>query len=306
MAEDLIKRRLAAIVVADVVGYSRLMEADEAGTFAALKERRKGVLEPVVKAHGGRIVKVMGDGVLVEFGSAVSAVQGALKLQKKMAEVNEGLPEARRIVLRIGINLGDVIGEGSDIYGENVNTAARLESRAEPGGICVSYSVYEQAAKKIECLFEELGERHLKNIEAPVRAYFVRPAAPESTPAAIASQRPSIAVLPFDNISGDPAQEYFSDGITEDISTELSRFRELIVIARNSSFTFKGKTVDIKEVGRKLGVRFAVEGSVRRAGNRVRVSAQLIETSSGNHLWADRYDRNIEDIFAVQDGCRVT
>jgi len=301
MANERVQRRLAAIMVADVVGYSRLMGADEAGTLATLKNRRKAVLEPVVRSYGGRIVKIMGDGALVEFGSAVNAVRSAVELQNKMADANEGVADERRIMLRIGINLGDVISAGSDIYGEGVNIATRLEALAEPGGICLSRSVYEQVAKKIEGEFEELGERQLKNIDEPVRAYFLRPAPRRLKRSVIPSEKPSIAVLPFDNLSGDPAQEYFSDGITEDIITELSRFRELVVIARNSSFTFKGKAVDVKEVGRKLEVRFIVEGSVRRAGNRVRVSAQLIDTTAGDHLWAERYDRNIEDIFAVQD-----
>ncbi|WP_192355664.1 adenylate/guanylate cyclase domain-containing protein [Mesorhizobium mediterraneum] len=301
MAEERIRRRLAAIMVADVVGYARLMEADEAGTLAALKDRRKTVLEPVVRSHGGRIVKLMGDGVLVEFGSAVDAVSSALELQAKMAEANDDLADERRIALRIGINLGDVIGDGADVYGEGVNIAARLEALAQPGSVCVSQNVYEQVARKVDGAFEPLGERQLKNIETPVRAYLVRPAlVPPSKPAAT-SEKPSIAVLPFDNMSGDPAQDYFSDGITEDIITELSRFRELMVIARNSSFAFRGKSLDAKEAGHRLGADFIVEGSVRRAGKRVRVSAQLIEVASGKHRWAERYDRNIEDIFAVQD-----
>jgi adenylate cyclase len=291
MAEDRIHRRLAAIMFADVVGYSRMMEGDEAGTLAALKERRKTVLEPVVRAYGGRIVKLMGDGVLVEFASAVNAVGCAVELQGKMAGANNSAALERRIALRIGINLGDVIGEGSDIYGAGVNIAARLESLAEPGGVCVSHNVREQVANKVDGVFDE----------APVRAYLLRPSTGGSKQAETGSEKPSIAVLPFDNLSGDAAQEYFSDGITEDIMTELSRFRELIVIARNSSFTLKGKAVETKEAGRKLGARYLLEGSVRKAGSRFRVTAQLIEAASGNHLWGERYDNDMEDIFAVQD-----
>jgi adenylate cyclase len=300
MAEERIRRRLAAIMVADVVGYARLMEADEAGTLAELKDRRKTILEPVVRSHGGRIVKLMGDGVLVEFGSAVDAVRSALELQVRMADANGEVADERQITLRIGINLGDVIGDGADVYGEGVNIAARLESLAQPGSVCVSQNVYEQVARKVDGAFEPLGERQLKNIETPVRAYLVRPTLVPPGKLATRSEKPSIAVLPFDNMSGDPAQDYFSDGITEDIITELSRFRELMVIARNSSFAFRGKALDAKDVGHRLGADFIVEGSVRRAANRVRV-AQLVETSSGKHRWAERYDRNIEDIFAVQD-----
>lgn len=301
MAEERLHRRLAAIMIADVVGYSRMMEADEAGTLAALKERRETVLEPAVTAHDGRIVKLMGDGVLVEFGSVVNAVQCAIDLQERMAEANSGMADECRIVLRIGINLGDVIGEGSDIYGGGINIAARLESLAEPGGICVSHNVREQISNKVAAGFEGLGEVQLKNIEAPVRAYLLRLPAGEATRPETPSEKPSIAVLPFDNMSGDPSQEYFSDGISEDIITELSRFRELMVIARNSSFTFKGKAVEVKEAGRKLGARYVLQGSVRKAGTRFRISAQLIEVASGNHLWAERYDNDIEDIFVVQD-----
>ena len=301
MSEERIRRRLAAIMVADVVGYARLMEADEAGTLAALKDRRRNVLEPIVRSHGGRIVKLMGDGVLVEFVSAVDAVGSALELQARMADANDDVADERRIMLRIGINLGDVIGEGTDVYGEGVNIAARLESLAEPGSICMSQNVYEQVAKKVNGTFEPLGDRQLKNIEAPVRAYLVRPAVVEPSKPAVTSDKPSIAVLPFDNMSGDPVQDYFSDGITEDIITELSRFREIMVIARNSSFALRGKALDAKEVGHRLGADFIVEGSTRRAGNRVRVTAQLIDVSSGKHHWAERYDRNVEDIFAVQD-----
>ncbi len=297
------ERRLAAILVADVVGFSRLMEADEAGTLAALRERRTMILEPVVKEHRGRIVKLMGDGALIEHASAVNAVAAAIELQKRMAAANEGVAEERRIVLRIGINLGDVIGEGSDIYGEGVNVAARLETLAEPGGICVSGKVYQEVSGKTSALFEDMGEQSLKNISAPVRAYRLRqgmrPAA--AAPIRKESTKPAVAVLPFDNMSGDPDQEYFSDGITEDIITAISRFRSLFVIARNSSFAFRGQQLTVPEIAKRLGVDYVLEGSVRRAGNRVRISAQLIEAASGNHVWSERYDRSLEDIFAVQE-----
>ncbi len=296
-------RRLAAIMMADVVGYSRMMEQDEAGTLAALKERRKGVLQPVVKAHGGRIVKVMGDGVLVEFGSAVNAVQGAIELQKQMAAVNESIAEAKRIVLRIGINLGDVIGEGSDIYGEGVNIAARLEPLAEPGGICISAKVYDEVNGKVAVAFSDAGTQALKNIDRPVQVYRARHdgAATRGGPDWSPPDRPSIAVLPFTNMSGDQEQEYFSDGITEDIISGLARLHWLFVIARNSSFTFKGKAVDVKQVGRQLGVRYVLEGSVRKAGDRVRITIQLIDAATGAHIWTDRFDGALSDIFVLQD-----
>jgi len=296
-------RRLAAIMVADVVGYSRMMEQDEAGTLVALKERRKGVLEPVVKAHGGRIVKVMGDGVLVEFGSAVNAVQGAIELQKQMAAANEGVEEGRRIILRIGINLGDVIGEGSDIYGEGVNIAARLEALAEPGGIVISDKVEIEVRGKVAAALDDIGEHQLKNIERAVRVHAVMANRDFShaKPRLSLPERPSIAVLPFANMSGDREQEYFADGIVEDIITALSRFNALFVIARNSSFTYKGRNVDVKQVGRELGVRYVLEGSVRRAGERVRITGQLIDATSGAHLWADRFDGGLQDLFDLQD-----
>ena len=302
MAEERVHRRLAAILVADVVGFSRLMEADEAGTFAALKERRKAIVEPLVKVHSGRIVKVMGDGVLIEFASAVNAVKAAVELQVKFAEANEALPESHRIVLRIGINLGDVIGEGADIYGEGVNVAARLEALAQPGGVCLSAKVYEEVRGKVTVAFEDLGNQSLKNIGAPIRVFRI----PRSTPAAAKAPtsvpaKPSIAVLPFTNMSGDPEQQYFSDGITEDIITAISRFRSLFVIARNSSFAFREKAMTVAEIAERLGVRYVLEGSVRKTGNRVRITAQLIEAGSDNHVWSERYDRELEDIFAVQE-----
>ena len=297
-----VERRLAAILAADVVGYSRLMEADEAGTYAALTARRKTVLDPLVKTHKGRIIKLMGDGALVEFASAVNAVQCAAALQRGMAAANANLPEDRRIVLRVGVNLGDVIVEGDDLYGDGVNLAARLQALAEPGAVYVSQAVAEQTRGKLDVRFEDLGERTLKNIAQPARIFRMAAGGEASEPDGLSlPDRPSIAVLPFTNMSGDPEQEYFSDGITEDIITELSRFRSLFVIARNSSFHYKGKSPKVQEIGRELGVQYIVEGSVRKAGSQVRVTAQLIEAATGNHLWAERYDRELSDIFAVQD-----
>jgi len=304
MAEKRAQRRLAAILAADVVGYSRLMEQDEAGTLAALKARRNDILVPVVAQHNGRVVKVMGDGVLVEFGSAVDAVQCAVELQKAFAGANEGVAEAQRIILRIGINIGDVIVEGQDIYGDGVNVAARLEAMAEPGGILVSATVYDHVSGKLELAFENFGEHTFKNIAKPVRVYRAGTGGnnnPTALPLGTTQEKPSIAVLPFVNMSGDPEQEYFSDGITEDIITELSRFRQLLVIARNSSFVFKGKPVDVGEIGRKLGVQYLVEGSIRKSGDRIRITAQLINTIDGTHVWADRYDKELKDLFSVQD-----
>ena len=302
MAEERVQRRLAAILAADVVGYGRLMEQDEAGAMATLKARRKGVLEPLVARHQGRIFKVTGDGVLVEFGSAVNAVQCAVVLQHGMAAANVGLPEARRIVLRVGVNLGDVMVEGSDLYGDGVNIAARLEGIAEPGGVLVSGTAFDYVRNKVSAGFEDLGTQTLKNIAEPVRVYRVvgTPRASVATPK-VASDKPSIAVLPFVNMSGDPEQEYFSDGITEDIITELSRFRSLFVIARNSSFAFKGKAVKVREIATDLGVAYVLEWSLSKAADRIRVTAQLVDASNGAHLWAERYDRQLKDIFAVQD-----
>jgi len=302
MVEERTQRRLAAILAADVVGFSRLMEADESGTMAALKVRRKDVLDPLVAKHQGRIFKTTGDGVLIEFASAVNAVQCAVELQQGMAVANSGKPEDRHIVLRIGVNLGDVMVEGSDLYGDGVNIAARLETIAEPGGILVSSTAHDHVGTKVKVGFTDMGVQALKNIAQPMRAYRVTgtPTVEFAAPKSV-SDKPSIAVLPFINMSGDPEQEYFSDGLTEDIITELSRFKNLLVIARNSSFTFKGQAVDVKTVGRKLDAHYVVEGSVRRSGNRIRINAQLLETPTGKHLWAERYDRDLEDIFVVQD-----
>ncbi len=302
MAEARVQRRLAAVLAADVVGYSRLMETDEAGTLVALKARRRDVLDPLVARHQGRIFKTTGDGVLIEFASAVNAVQCAVELQQGMAMANGGQPENWHIVLRIGVNLGDVIVEGSDLYGDGVNVAARLEALAEPGGILVSGTAYDHVRKNVKTDFDDLGPQALKNITDPVRAYRVA-----GTPTVTVSMqkagtdKPSIAVLPFANMSGDLEQEYFSDGITEDIITELSRYRELFVIARDSTFQFKGRSKSVTAVAAELGVRYVLQGSVRKAGDRVRITAQLVVAESGQHIWAERYDRNLSDIFAVQD-----
>ena len=301
------ERRLAAILAADVVGYTALMGADEVGTLRRLNELREKILEPLIATHHGRIVKLMGDGLLVEFSSVVDAVAAALAWQMAVGEHEAGGEEDSRLKFRIGINLGDVIVEGDDIYGDGVNIAARLEAISEPGSICLSEDAYRQARGKIEADFEDIGEQKLKNVAEPVRAYRIDLANRMTMPsnaqggALPLPDKPSVAVLPFTNMSGDADQDYFSDGVAEDIITELSRFSELFVIARNSSFVFKGQAVDIKEAARKLGVQFVVEGSVRKAGNRVRVTAQLIDAVSGTHLWADRYDRQLEDIFEVQD-----
>jgi TolB-like protein/class 3 adenylate cyclase len=304
MAEDRVQRRLAAILAADVVGYSRLIEQDEAGTLAMLKERRRGILKPLVAEHHGRVVKVMGDGVLVEFASAVNAVACAVELQQRMATANEGLPEDRRIVLRIGINLGDVIVEGGDLYGDGVNIAARLQAMAEPGETYVSQTVRDHVKNKIELMFGDLGEQTIRNISEPVRVYRIAGTglvAKNATGALPLPSKPSIAVLSFENLSGDPEQEYFADGMVEEIITALSRLRWLFVIARNSSFAYKGRAVDVKRIGQELGVRYILEGSVRKAGNRVRITGQLIDTSTGAHLWAERFEGAREDLFDLQD-----
>jgi adenylate cyclase len=306
MAEERVNRKLAAILAADVVGYSRLMGADEEGTLAALKQHRQSVFDPAVAAHNGRVVKLIGDGTIVEFGSVVEAVHCALAVQRSNGLIPDEALRQPKIVLRIGINLGDVIIEGDDIYGDGVNIAARLEPLAEPGGICVSSIVNESIGNRIDVRFRDAGEIAVKNIDRPIRVWKWHPGAtPELAKAAdklspIAATA-SIAILPFTNMSGDPEQEYFSDGITEDIITDLSKIAGLTVIARNSSFAYKGRSVDIRTVGRELGVHSVLEGSIRRAGNRVRITAQLIDAANGAHLWADRYDRDLTDIFAVQD-----
>ncbi len=295
-------RRLAAIMAADIVGYSRLIEENEAGTLAAIKDLRRAVIDPLLAERHGRIVKLMGDGAIVEFGSVVDAVACAVAIQKGVVEPQSGIPPERRIVFRIGINLGDVVVEGDDLLGDGVNVAARLEQLCEPGEVLVSGTAYDHLQGKLECSFEDWGERQLKNIARPVRVYRIDADGTAPAPrATMLPDKPTIAVLPLENMSGDPEQAYFSDGISEDVITELARFRELMVIARNSSFAFRDKHVDVREVGRALGAGYVVEGSVRRVGERVRITAQLIDAATGTHLWAERYDRPLEDVFAVQD-----
>ena len=301
-------RRLAAILAADVAGYSRLMGADEEGTLERLKALRRELVDPKIAEHHGRIVKTTGDGMLVEFASVVDAVRSAVAVQQAMTGRNSGIAAEERIELRIGINLGDVIVEGDDLYGDGVNIAARIEALADAGGVFVSNTVHDQVRDRLPFVFEDLGEQQVKNIARPVRVYRVRDAGTDANrPSAPASpvlplpDKPSIAVLPFANMSGDPEQEYFVDGMVEEIITALSRIRWLFVIARNSSFTYKGQAVDVKQVGRELGVRYVLEGSVRKAGNRVRITAQLIDALTGTHLWADRFDGSLEDVFELQE-----
>jgi adenylate cyclase len=311
MAEERVERRLAAILAADVAGYSRLMGLDEEGTLAALKRHRGELVEPKIKEHRGRIVKTTGDGMLVEFASVVDAVRCAVELQREMAARNGDIPAERRIEFRIGLNLGDIIIDDNDIYGDGVNIAARLEALAEPGGICVSRVVRDQVRDKLDFSFADMGEQQVKNIARPVRAHrillgaeavgSIGAAAAVARSARPVPQKPSIAVLPFANMSGDIEQEYFSEGVTEDIITNLSRNRAFFVISRSTSFTYKGPAVDVGKVARELGVRYVLEGSIRRAGNRVRITAQLIDAETGHHLWADRYDRELADVFALQD-----
>jgi adenylate cyclase len=303
-------RRLAAIFAADVAGYSRLMGADEEGTHGRLQAHLRELVHPKIEEHHGRVVKNTGDGFLAEFASVVDAVRCAADVQQGIAQRNVGVPPDERIEFRIGINLGDVIIEGGDIFGDGVNIAARLEALAEPGGICVSRVVRDQVRDKLDLAFEDMGERSVKNIARPIRVLRIpigkgpalAPAigSPEPVPLPL-PDKPSIAVLPFQNISGDPEQEYFADGMVEEIITALSRIRWLFVIARNSSFTYKGKAVDVKQVARELGVRYVLEGSVRKAGTRVRITGQLIDTSTGAHIWADRFDGTLDDIFELQD-----
>ncbi len=304
LASERVQRRLTAILAADVAGYSRLMGLDEAGTARTLQAHRAAV-DPIVARYGGRIVKTTGDGLLLEFPSIVAAVDCATAVQNLMRERNRDVPEDRRMLFRIGINLGDVLIDGDDILGDGVNIAARLEGIAEPGGICVSDDVYRQVSGKLDVSFEDMGKQQLKNIGRPVHAYRARivdvPASRTSASLLLLPDKPSIAVLPFTNMSGDPEQDYFADGMVEDIITALSRFKALFVIARNSSFTYKGRAVDVKQVGRELGVRYVLEGSVRKAANRVRITGQLVDTATGAHLWADRFDGGLGDIFDLQD-----
>lgn len=301
------ERRLAAILAADVIGYSRLMGADEAGTLERLTELRQQVLEPLIGQHNGRIVKLMGDALLVEFGSVVDAVSCAVAWQNEVAQREAAADESNRLNFRIGINLGDVIVGADDIHGDGVNIASRLEALAKPGGVSVSGTVFDHVKGKVDVEFEDIGEQYLKNIADPVRVYRVAGDVPNarltsgSAEALPLPNKPSIAVLPFTNMSGDPDQEYFADGMVEEIITALSRMRWLFVIARSSSFTYKGRAVDVKQVGRELGVRYLLEGSVRKAGSRVRISGQLVDTETGAHLWADRFDGALEDVFDLQD-----
>ncbi|MFI5021391.1 MAG: adenylate/guanylate cyclase domain-containing protein [Alphaproteobacteria bacterium] len=312
MTEARVERRLAAILAADVAGYSRLMGVDEEGTLRQLKVHRKELVDPKITEHRGRIVKTTGDGMLVEFVSVVDAVRCAVDIQREMVERNADVPAETCIQFRVGINVGDIISDNNDIYGDGVNVAARLEALAEPGGIMVSRNVYDQVRDKLSFGFEDMGEQTVKNIARPIgvhRVSLVENAAPNvvkgvSVPAKTeisTADRPSIAVLPFANMSGDPEQEYFADGISEDIITGLSKLRWFFVIARNSSFTYKGKAIDVKRVARELGVRYVLEGSVRKGGNRVRITTQLIDAATGNHIWADRYDGDLTDVFALQD-----
>jgi TolB-like protein/class 3 adenylate cyclase len=309
-----VERRLAAILAADVVGYSRLIEADEEGTLGRLKTLRAEIIDPKIAGHRGRIVKTTGDGLLVEFSSVVDALRCAAELQAAMAERNGPQSPDRRIDFRIGIHQGDVVVEDRDIFGDGVNIAARLEGLAEPGGICISARVHEDAVGRLDLAFDDIGEQALRNISRPVRVFRVRSPLPNPPPLAGEGRvgvlplpdKPSIAVLPFANMSGDPEQEYFADGMVEEIITALSRIRWLFVIARNSSFTYKGQAVDVKQVGRELGVRYVLEGSVRKAGGRVRITAQLIDAATGAHLWADRFDGPLEDVFELQDRVAIS
>ena len=312
MAEERLQRRLAAILSADVVGYSRLMGIDEAGTLARLKAMRRDLFNPLIAAHSGRTFKLMGDGALIEFGSAVDAVTCAIEVQKKVQERNAGSPEDARIQFRIGINVGDVIVDGDDIYGDGVNVAARIQALADPGGIYISRSAADQVRDKVPIKIETRGEQTVKNIARPIEVFCIIAEDLDATAKAmhkseggvqtpIVADKPAIAVLPFVNMSGEPEQEFFADGITEDILTELSRFRELLVISRNSVFAYKGKAINAQKVAKELSVQYVVEGSVRKSGSRVRITVQLIDAETDRHLWADRYDRELADIFAIQD-----
>ena len=300
-------RRLAAILAADVVGYSRLMGEDEAGTARAVGERREAA-RPIVASHGGRIVKTTGDGLLLEFSSVVAAVECAVAIQKIMAERNAGTPEAKRILYRIGVNLGDVLVDGDDILGDGVNIAARLEGICEPGGVFVSGAAYDHVRGRIDATFVDLGEKALKNIARPVRVYGVKAGVEEAAalPSAAEPMKPepprlSIVVLPFANIGGDPEQDYFIDGVTESLTTDLSRISGAFVIARNTAFAYRGKPIDVRQIGRDLNIRYVLEGSVQRAGARMRVNVQLVDAESGNHLWAERFDKPVADLFDLQD-----
>jgi adenylate cyclase len=314
LSREHVERRLTAILAADVAGYSRLMGVDEEGTLAHLRTFRKTLIDPKITAHRGRIVKTTGDGLLVEFASAVDAARCAIEVQQYMAEQNASVSPDKRIEWRIGIHVGDVISEDNDIFGDGVNIAARLEGIAQPGGVCISDDAHRQIRGKVDTAFDDIGSQTLKNIAEPMRAWNVRldgripstakPSTFDVQPLAL-PDKPSIAVLPFENMSGDPEQEYFADGMVEEITTALSRFKWLFVIARNSSFTFKGQAVDVKEVGRRLGVRYVLEGSVRKASGKVRITGQLVDAVTGAHIWADRFERDLTDVFALQDEVTV-
>lgn len=308
MAEDRVQRRLAAILAADVVGYSRLIGADEEGTLARLKAHRRELIDPKIAEHTGRVVKTTGDGILVEFASAVDAVRCAIGFQRGMAERNTGVMQNQRIEFRIGVHVGDVITEDGDILGDGVNIAARLEGIAEPGGICISEDAHRQVRGKLDAPFEDKGNQQLKNIASPVRVYGVRLNTASSGHAAAAHpalpDKPSIVVLPFDNMSAEPGQDYLADGIVEAITAALSRIRSFFVIARNSAFTYKGRATNARDIGRELGVAYLIEGSVQKGGNRLRITVQLVETETGAHVWASRYDGTVDDIFDLQD--RIT
>jgi adenylate cyclase len=298
-----ITRRLTAIVAADVVGYSGLVAQDEQQTLAQFTAHLTGLFHPKVKSHHGRVIKTMGDGLLIEFASVVEALQCAVEIQHSMLSRNAAITPNRRMEFRIGINAGDVVADKGDIFGEGVNIAASIESLADPGGICISARVYEDVKGRVDVKFEDIGEKKLKNMGRTIRVYKVvldRPS-PHATSTLAVPDKPSIAVLPFQNMSGDPDQEYFADGIAEDIVTALSRWRSFFVIARNSSFTYKGRPIDVRRVGAELGIRYVLEGSVQKVGSRVRITAQLLETANGTHIWADRFDRELVDILALQD-----
>nr|MBA3516397.1 adenylate/guanylate cyclase domain-containing protein [Hyphomicrobiales bacterium] len=303
MENDRVERKLAAILAADVVGYSRLMGADDEGTLGDLNRHRRELVDPCIAQHRGRIVKTTGDGLLAQFASVVDAVRCAVEIQSGMDRRNSGVAADKRLDFRIGVNVGDIVEQAGDIFGDGVNIAARLEGISDPGGICVSQRVKEDTFGKIDFAFEDIGEQNLKNIARPIRAYRLRPDALVTSmrPSLSLPDKPSIAVLPFLNMSGDQDQDYFSDGITEDIITALSKLRWFFVISRNSTFAYKGKAPDVRQVARDLGVRYVLEGSVRKAGDRLRVTAQLIDATTGTHIWAERYDRAVADIFAVQD-----
>jgi len=303
LATERIERRLAAILAADIAGYSRLMGADEEGTLERFKALRGELVDPKIGEHRGRMVKTTGDGILIEFPSVIEAVSCAVAVQREMARRNAGTPQDRRIAFRIGVNLGDIIVEDGDIHGDGVNIAARLEGIAEPGGICISEDAFRQVRGKVDAEFDDLGEQSLKNIVRPMRIYRIKLArAPDASLTALPlPDKPSLALLPFQNLSSDPEQEYFADGMVEEITTAIARLPWLFVIARNSAFTYKGKPVNVKQVAQELGVRYVLEGSVRKAGNRVRITGQLIDTTTGAHIWADRFDGALDDIFELQD-----